>query len=402
MKPFSPSLCRLAADILSATLVDGQPLDRSFSRTLATVKLSPFAQGRLVEMVNDICRRANYYQALSGCQGEFSRAQSLKLVGAWHLAQGIELPAMSGVKPNLNGVPFVQVKQAVDQQPLLVDGCPQWLDQLGAEQLGAAWPTQRAALAQRPERFIRVNTLKTDLSGLRKRLFDEKVKTAPVEGVDSALKVFSDSHLFRTDSYRDGWFEQQDAGSQRVTPMLGVEPGMLVVDACAGAGGKTLQLAASMQNKGRLIAMDIVPKKLDALRSRARRAGVFNLEARLIESAATLKRLRGKADRLLLDVPCSGSGVLKRNPEAKWRIQSESLDELLDTQQRILHSYSRMLKVGGELVYATCSLWPAENEMQVQRFLRECEGAFELLEEQHILPDTGYDGFYMARLRRNG
>lgn len=400
MKALSPRLCRLAADILSATLVDGQPLDRSFSRSLSAAKLSPFAQGRLVDMVNDICRRMNYYQAVTGCRGELRKPDMLKLVGGWHLANELELPEMGGVKPNLNGVPFVQVKQEADQQATLVDGCPAWLEQLGQAQLGERWPAQRAALAQRPERFIRVNTLKTDLPGLRKALFEEKVKAAPVEGVDTALKVFSDSHLFRTACYRDGWFEQQDAGSQQVAPLLGVAPGMLVVDACAGAGGKTLQLAALMQNKGRLVAMDIEQRKLDALRSRARRAGVFNLETRLIESAATLKRLRGKADRLLLDVPCSGSGVLKRNPEGKWRSQEESLDALLDTQRRILENYSRMLKVGGELVYATCSLWPVENELQVQRFLSECGGEFEFLEERHLMPDVGFDGFYMARLRR--
>jgi 16S rRNA (cytosine967-C5)-methyltransferase len=133
--------------------------------------------------------------------------------------------------------------------------------------------------------------------------------------VETALQVTSDAALFRTQAFADGCFEQQDAGSQLVAAALDVKPGMRVIDACAGAGGKTLHLAAMMQGKGRLLAMDVEEWKLENLKQRARRAGAHNVETRVITSSKTVKRLKESADRVLLDVPCSGLGVLKRNPD---------------------------------------------------------------------------------------
>jgi len=172
-----------------------------------------------------------------------------------------------------------------------------------------------------------------------------------------------------------------------------------VIHACAGAGGKSLALAARMQGKGRLLAMDIEQWKLDNLQQRAKRAGAGNIETRLISSSKTIKRLADKADFLLLDVPCTGSGVLRRNPDAKWQAPMR-LNELRQLQRDILQRYSKMLAVGGELVYATCSIFPSENEQQVQQFLAE-RTEFILEQQQQISPAaTGFDGFYWARLRR--
>jgi 16S rRNA (cytosine967-C5)-methyltransferase len=160
--------------------------------------------------------------------------------------------------------------------------------------------------------------------------------------------------------------------------------------------------AALMAGKGRLLAMDVEQWKVDNLRLRARRAGAHNIEPRLIESSKTIKRLKESADRLLLDVPCSGLGVLKRNPDTKWRDTAERLPVLLELQADILRRYSKMVKVGGQLVYATCSLLPAENQHQVTKFLNECDGQFSLIRDQTISPaETGFDGFYMALLQRN-
>ncbi len=133
---------------------------------------------------------------------------------------------------------------------------------------------------------------------------------------------------------------------------------MRVIDACAGAGGKTLHLAAMMQGKGRLLAMDVEEWKLENLKQRARRAGAHNVETRVITSSKTVKRLKESSDRVLLDVPCSGLGVLKRNPDAKWRDTAERLPVLVALQEEILQRYSQMVKVGGLLVYATCSILP--------------------------------------------
>jgi 16S rRNA (cytosine967-C5)-methyltransferase len=175
---------------------------------------------------------------------------------------------------------------------------------------------------------------------------------------------------------------------------------MRVIDACAGAGGKTLHLASLMQGKGRIVSMDIEDFKLNELKRRARRNGIPNIETRLIEGAKTIKRLAESADRLLLDVPCSGLGVIRRNPDAKWKLNPEFIARVQETQAEILSTYPVMLKPGGLMVYATCSILPVENENQVQKFL-EANPNFELIEEKHVWPSEGFDGFYMALIKKN-
>jgi 16S rRNA (cytosine967-C5)-methyltransferase len=182
---------------------------------------------------------------------------------------------------------------------------------------------------------------------------------------------------------------------------LDVQPGHRVIDACAGAGGKTLHLAALMQNKGRIISMDVEDYKLKELQKRARRNGVMNLEVKLIDSSKAVKRLNSTADRLLLDVPCSGLGVLRRNPDAKWKLGLEFLDSVQKTQWEILSTYSQMLKKGGKMVYATCSLLPSESEDQVKKFIEKFGSEWKLIDERRTsIAKEGYDGFYMALLER--
>jgi 16S rRNA (cytosine967-C5)-methyltransferase len=184
---------------------------------------------------------------------------------------------------------------------------------------------------------------------------------------------------------------------------LDVKPGMKVVDACAGAGGKTLHLSALMENKGSLVAMDIYESKLKKLKIRAKRNGAHNIDLRVIDSTKPLKKLTGKADRLLIDAPCSGLGVIRRNPDSKWKLQPEFLDTIRQTQQHILQQYSKMLKPNGKMVYATCSVLPSENKNQIEQFLSSGAGRhFKLVKDKSILAhQSGYDGFYMALLEKN-
>jgi 16S rRNA (cytosine967-C5)-methyltransferase len=202
--------------------------------------------------------------------------------------------------------------------------------------------------------------------------------------------------------FKEGHFELQDASSQTIAPFLEVKPGMRVVDACAGAGGKALHLAALMENKGQIIAMDIYQNKLYELKRRAKRNGAHNIETRWIENSKAIKKLHGKIDRLLIDAPCSGLGVLKRNPDAKWKLQSEFLATIQKTQADILERYAKMVAPQGKMVYATCSILPSENQKQIKRFLETDIGkTFELEAEDTLLPSkTGFDGFYRARLMR--
>jgi len=210
------------------------------------------------------------------------------------------------------------------------------------------------------------------------------------------------ANVFQTEAFKNGHFEVQDASSQLVAAYLEVAPGMKVVDTCAGAGGKTLHLSSLMENKGQIIAMDIYESKLRKLKVRAKRNKAHNIDLRVIDSTKVIKKLHGKADRVLIDAPCSGLGVLRRNPDSKWKLQPEFIDRIKETQQEVLQSYSKMLKAGGKMVYATCSVLPSENQEQVARFLASEAGKdFKLVKDQKVLASvSGYDGFYMALLEK--
>jgi 16S rRNA (cytosine967-C5)-methyltransferase len=247
--------------------------------------------------------------------------------------------------------------------------------------------------------FLRVNLLKTDKHTLKEALLKAGIETSEVPECTNALKLTKRENVFQNKLFKDGMFEVQDAGSQLISEFLDPKPGDTVIDACAGAGGKSLHLAALMKNKGRIISLDVEDWKLEELKKRARRAGAFNVEARLIEKSNTIKNLKSKADKILLDVPCSGLGVIRRNPDAKWKLSLKSIEETKKMQEEILNSYSGMLKINGTLVYSTCSILPSENHEQVNKFL-ETNKNFTMLEENTLFPHRGFDGFYMAMLKR--
>ena len=261
------------------------------------------------------------------------------------------------------------------------------------------WEIEAKALNEQAKVVLRVNTLKTKREILKKHLAEKEIDVDIVDGFESALVLKERQNIFSNELFKLGLFELQDAGSQAISEFLEVQPGMRIIDACAGGGGKTLHLSALMQNKGQIISMDITQWKLDELKKRARRATASNVEPRLIESSKTIKRLENTADRLLLDVPCSGLGVIKRNPDAKWKLDLAFIDRTKAIQKQILNDYSIMTKKGGYLVYSTCSILPSENREQVDGFLEKNKN-FEFVKEKSILPSEGFDGFYMALIKR--
>ena len=265
--------------------------------------------------------------------------------------------------------------------------------------MGEQWIKEVEALNQQAPTVIRVNTLKIDRKSLHKELKENKIKTHILSKFQDALELDEKMNIFRTDAFQNGFFEVQDAGSQLIAPFLRVEPGQRVIDACAGAGGKTLHLASLMKNKGQIIAMDIHEWKLKELKKRAKRNNVQNVQTRLIESK-TIKRMEESCDRLLIDAPCSGLGVLKRNPDAKWKLQPEFIENIKNEQAKILDSYSKMVKKGGLMVYATCSILPSENQEQVEKFLANHPEYTLILDKQYLPSEYGYDGFYMALMER--
>lgn len=324
------------------------------------------------------------------------------LFGTYWLMQGHELPAWK----EFRGIDPEDIKgryQSINDRPTL-QSIPDWLDQMGESLLGDKWDKEIDTLNQQASVIIRVNTLKITKEALMKRLEEEGIETYAPKGYKDALVLAKRQNMFRSPAFKEGLFEVQDASSQKVAAALDVEPGMRVIDACAGAGGKSLHLAALMENKGRILSMDVEEWKLKNTKLRARRAGVSIIEPKVIEGNKTIKRLKESADRLLLDVPCSGLGVLKRNPDTKWKLSPESIDKVLGIQQEILQNYSSLLKPDGIMVYATCSILPTENQQQVETFLASEAGKnFELIEDQKVLAhESGFDGFYIAKLKKKG
>ncbi|MGE0633284.1 MAG: RsmB/NOP family class I SAM-dependent RNA methyltransferase [Pseudobdellovibrionaceae bacterium] len=313
--------------------------------------------------------------------------------GVYWTGTGNDLPEWFG-----QDLPYLKDSSAMPRA--IRESIPDWMDELGEKELGKRWPAILESLNDKAIAYLRTNTLKTDREKLLVALAKEDI---PCEGVKSnpiAIQLHERKNVFVTESFKKGFFEMQDLSSQEIAPFAGVEPGMRVVDACAGAGGKALHLAAMMKNKGKILALDIHDWKLKELKTRAARAGVDIIETRLIDSQKVIKRLAETADRVLLDVPCSGMGVLKRNPDSKWQLSMEEIERLHKLQREILHGYSQMVKPNGKLIYATCSVLPSENEKQIEWFCREHPGW--VCEEQlRIDPDQKEsDGFFAARLVR--
>ena len=282
----------------------------------------------------------------------------------------------------------------------LFQSYPDNINELCIKEVGnEIWEREAAAMNEIAEVVIRVNTLKTNSKKLQEELAKDDIESYTIQHVPNALGLKKRSNIFSNRNFKDGLFELQDSGSQEIGLYTGAEPKQTVIDACAGAGGKSLQLAALMQNKGRIFSMDVTQWKLDELNKRAKRAGVHNLETRLIEGSKTISALKDKADLLLLDVPCSGLGVLKRNPDTKWKFSKETFDKTNALQQQILSDYAVMVKSGGTLVSSTCSILPSENREQVNTFLQN-NNIFEFVDDRTIYPSEGYDGFYMCKLKR--
>jgi len=378
---------------LEAIFEEGQYADKIIERTLkSNPKWGAKDRAFIAETTYEMVRWWRLIKHLSPSQDYWD------LFGTYWLMQGNPLPEweeFARLQPDK-----IKSKYESITDPGLLESIPEWLQTLGSQELGEKWGAEIHALNEEAEVVLRVNTLKTTRERLKNTLEANGISTYLVKGYPDALILESRQNVFRHPAFKQGWFEVQDASSQLVAAALKATSGMRVIDACAGAGGKSLHLAALMGNKGKVISLDVEEWKLQQTKLRARRNGVFILEPRVIEGSKTIKRLKESADRLLLDVPCSGLGVLRRNPDTKWKLSPESIQKVQETQQEILQTYPSMLKKGGQLVYATCSILPSENELQVKKFLESEAGKdFELIEDRKVLAqESGFDGFYIARL----
>ena len=328
-------------------------------------------------------------------------SEAWQVLGAYFIDidQEGELPAW----PEWEGTDRDAVKASLAEGRTIravAESIPDWIDELGADEVGEQWPEMLHALNQPAPLCIRVNTLKATMQSVAEFLKSEEIEYSTVAELPDAIIIQSRKNIRNSYAYKSGWFEVQDSSSQLVVPMLDVKPGMKVIDACAGAGGKALHIAARMCDRGELIAMDIYADKLKELESRARRNSVTCIRT-VLSNSSIEHNFKEEADRLLLDVPCSALGVLRRNPDTKWKLTPHALQEVLTLQQSLLRRYSMMVKPGGIMVYATCSILPSENEKQIEDFLAD-HPAFQKVSERRIMPgESGGDGFYICQMIKN-
>jgi 16S rRNA (cytosine967-C5)-methyltransferase len=310
-----------------------------------------------------------------------------------------------------------------DMSEAVQSECPDWAEKGLREAFGAKFAEEMRALADKPTTDFRVNTLQATREEVQESLASQGFKTEESSLSPVGLRQTQPGGplLSETEAFRQGWIEVQDEGSQLVALLVGAKKGMQVADFCAGAGGKTLALAANMENSGHLVACDVHSKRLQRAKVRLKRAGVVNAERRHLETTFDkwVKKSRGKFDRVLIDAPCSGTGTWRRNPDSKWSKDENDLKELVALQREILDSATRLVKKGGRVIYATCSLLPEENEEQVTNFIERANG-FKLVPAESVWKElfsteypslrtdyfrlspfrNGCDGFFTAVLEK--
>jgi 16S rRNA (cytosine967-C5)-methyltransferase len=388
---------------LNAIFNEGEYADKVVARALKKDKRWGSSDRKFVaETIYEIVRWKRLYAEIAEVKEPYDRDNLWRMFAVWAVLRGYPIPDWR----QLEGTPERKIKGRFDELSkvrALKESIPDWMDELGVKELGEKiWSKEITAQNQPAKVILRTNTLKGTKESLRNTLMDLNIETEYLKDQPEALVLKERANVFLTDAFKQGLFEVQDANSQLVAGFLDVKPGMRVVDTCAGAGGKTLHIASLMENKGQLIAMDLYESKLKQLKLRAKRNGAFNIEYRIIDTTKVIKKLHEKADRVLIDAPCSGLGVLKRNPDSKWKLQPEFIDNIRKVQAEVLESYSKIVKPGGKLVYATCSVLPSENQEQVAKFLKtEIGQQFTFIEDRKLLAsESGFDGFYMALMER--
>lgn len=381
-------------------------------------QLGQNGRSMIAETVFGILRHRFFLEVLTG------KATARELVLAYLARfQGMNLRELTPLIREVESKWIQQIKAVkLEEQPLFIRAeFPEWL----VGKLQQSWSDEDilylGQVLQQPAPLdIRVNSLLAKREEVIAALKQEEIEAQPTPFSPVGIRLTGNPAINRNALFLSGKIEVQDEGSQILGFLLAPKRGEMVVDFCAGAGGKTLLLGALMHSRGRLYAFDISEKRLNNLKPRLKRSGLSNVHPQHIDSEKDikLKRLAGKIDRVLVDAPCSGLGTLRRNPDLKWRQSPESINELQKKQMAILTAAAKLLKSGGRLVYATCSLLPEENQQVIERFLADHPqfsilNCGELLTQQKInLPDTGEflqlsplyhntDGFFAAVLEHS-
>ena len=394
------------AELVRLTLTFDHPADAVVSRFFRDNRgLGPRERATLAETVYTVLRKKLLFDHMAA-SGSGPKERRLAILGFAHYldaqARGASASAEHGPRDFLKSALTEQEKKWLDQcDAVTVDdlmerhrhNLPEWLVKPLKDQLGDGfWPLVES-LAQSAPLDLRVNALKDKRADVQKELAKAGIKAHPTPFSPWGLRIDDKPALTKLDAFTRGAIEVQDEGSQLLALMLDAKRGEMVVDFCAGAGGKTLAIGASMRNTGRLYAFDVSGHRLDALKPRLARSGLSNVHPAAIahERDDRVKRLAGKIDRVLVDAPCSGLGTLRRNPDLKWRQSPKAVEELVAKQTSILDSAARLLKPGDRLVYATCSILPQENEAIAEAF-SAAHPDFQLLDASELLEQLKVEG----------
>jgi 16S rRNA (cytosine967-C5)-methyltransferase len=404
--------------LLTEVLTFAGPADATTSRFFrAHPKLGHGERGVIAEAVFAVLRRRMEFAHLAE-SGSGSPARRLTLLGLMQTA------GRTALKPFVSEAEGEWLERVSKIDPASLPqrirmNLPDWIYEALAKRFEPDELVQLAASLNYPAPLdLRSNPIKASRDEVLEALEKAGIDGGAMPYAPFGVRVDGKPPLTKLDAFQNGWIEVQDEGSQLLCSLVAPRRGEMIVDFCAGAGGKTLALGAMMRSTGRLYAFDISERRLTKLKPRLARSGLSNVNPVLIDSEhdAKIKRLAGKIDRVLVDAPCSGLGTLRRNPDLKWRQSPESIGELTPKQTSILASAARLVKKGGRLVYATCSILDAENEAVVAQFLADhpefaLVPARDVLAEQRIDLDTGdylslwphrhaTDGFFAAVLER--
>jgi 16S rRNA (cytosine967-C5)-methyltransferase len=413
-----PAILGSTEEVLREILRFTAPADVTLSRYFKDhQRLGSRERGVVAEAVYAVLRNKTFFTDFAGGSGQGASMRRLALLG---LAETAGLESLSGLTDEETA--FLTRINEIDRSllsPLMRANMPQWLYDKLVAQYGEADAQQLTAVLNTPAPLdLRVNSIKANRDEVIAKLAEAPIIAEPTPYSPLGLRVKKKPTLQNLPLFKDGAIEVQDEGSQVLAQIVAARRGEMVVDFCAGAGGKTLALGATMRNTGRLYAFDVSEKRLSKLKPRLARSGLSNVHPVLIahERDAKIKRLAGKIDRVLVDAPCSGLGTLRRNPDVKWRQPESAVAEMQEKQASILDGAARLLKGGGRLVYATCSLLNEENDFIVEQFLAShpdfelvpmskvlAEQKIELEMDQYLklLPHKhGTDGFFAAVLER--
>jgi 16S rRNA (cytosine967-C5)-methyltransferase len=420
-----------AASVVAAAN-QGARASAVMSEVIAERRLGPVEAEQLARLAYGALRRERrvreVLREVSESAGLVENAR-VGVVAAALLEGLLDMELASKAEPAIAWQRFVEADEGVLQRAggalrvALLGSLPDWLATELLAQYGEQAEALAASLSEPAPRALRVNSLVSDVADALARLEGEGANVVPGRVAKRALRLAGAFNPFATRAFHEGVFELQDEGSQIVCELVAPPPRGLVVDACAGAGGKSLSLAAALEGRGKLVALDVDGRKLSSLRERAKRAGAANIQALTLEEAGPLpevaQALAGKVDRLLIDAPCSGTGVLRRNPEVRARLTPDAVTRLAALQGEIVERMLPLLAPGGRLVFATCSLLRAEGEElldaveaahpelqpvnlaeiydrpYVDRFVRSAPHRLRLLPHLH---DT--DGFFVTCLRK--